>query len=195
MDLCSIAETCSRFQQIAGRSFRRKLTLKKNGMFIVTSTNFHDQPLKERGVQRVVTNVGALVSDFSISENIAECRLGSLNGIFEQAVNRFEKLKRLQIYGFQMPAVSTEKLKKVMKGLELLELQWTCTSDATLFEGLDELTDLRLIHVENCGAILGEFFPKLQRFTFSTTIRHGNTDQAFGKFISRHNCLKALHLI
>ncbi|KAG4076654.1 hypothetical protein HA402_001941 [Bradysia odoriphaga] len=208
LDLCSIAETCTRFQQITEQIFPKKLALERNGPYVVDSEKFFGQHLQENDVKRVLTNFGLMISDFSISERLSRCKRerASLDSVFMDAVtrHRFNNLKILHIYGFKLPAVCTNQLKKIFKRLQLLELQWVSTSDATLFDGLDSLVDLRVMQVENCSAILEKVFPALERFMYYTThLRHAVTNRRatlvhyFDKlmtFVARHHDLKAIDL-
>ncbi|XP_037037791.1 uncharacterized protein LOC119075455 [Bradysia coprophila] len=208
LDLCSIAETCTRFQLITELIFPKKLALERNGPYVVDAEKYFGQHLEEHDVKRVLTNFGFVVSDFSISERISRCKRerDSLDCVFMDAVTRhhFDSLKSLHIYGFKLPDICTDQFKEMFKRLQLLELQWVSTSDATLFDGLHSLVDLRVMQVENCGAILEKVFPALERFTYFTThlrhtitIRRTKLVQSFDKlmtFVARHHDLKVIDL-
>lgn len=208
LDLCSIAETCSRFHQVVQRIFPWTFALEKNDFFTVASERYCGQQLRQCDLSRVMANFGSIVSDFSISARISRCRRDrcSLDYVLMEAVARnfFDNLKCLRFYGFKMPATCTDKIREIFKRLQILDLQWVSTSDPTLFEGLNSLVELRVIQVESCSAILDKVFPRLERLTYFTTDirmsdagtnRHAKLGPSFDTlmtFIARHSGLKAI---
>lgn len=101
-----------------------------------------------------------------------------------------ECLERLRIV--RLKSV-TFKLKPTFQQLHVLEI-WHASieGDKTLFAECSSLVDLKLIEVKNCSAILENFFPKLELFSYRN--QRIETNLPLSTFISSHKNLKTLIL-
>lgn len=197
MDLCSLAEACTRFQRITERVFPKELWIDicLNGHCEVVSRYSPFRGNRAHEIERILRNFGSFISALSISRHTREDRaVFVLNLVTKYCVDTLERLRiHSQIGFFEIPAVLTIQLKPIFKRLQLLELRnAVIVDDETLFTGFDSLIELRVIMVENGFALLENIFPKLQRFTFQGMF--DKVDHSLPIFISRHTSLKSLDL-
>lgn len=196
IDLCSLAQTCTRFQW----------TLVQH--LVPKGIRFHEIDQAEnclvrtytpKEVNRIFKNFGSLLSEVSIDglDDVGNIELNLL------AQHCSDCLKRLLIRDNELSKDLTVKLKPIFVHLQSLVLDFvTVPDDSTLFAGLDSLIELRVCWVENCGAILHNVFPNLIKFKYekrrlSQTVRYPYYEQtlkALTTFISQHRVLKALDL-
>ncbi|KAG4078595.1 hypothetical protein HA402_003242 [Bradysia odoriphaga] len=188
LDLCSIAETCQRFQQIVQSVSPRELCIRirQTGdydiktRYALTSTN-------APGIERIFKNFGSHLTGISISiprmafsydeyikQNMEVVQRqqqkqydGSNFVLNVVALFCVDSLKVLKICGLKVPRYITDELRPIFARLEVLKIRdAVVTDDDTLFAGCDKLTELRVVHVDNCQAILANIFPKLELFGY-----------------------------
>lgn len=196
MDVCSLGETCKRFQPISQRVFSKNcsINMTNEGRYDVVSRKLlQSENLPSQNIERILKNFGSFLSEVSIShyqsrENVeASCFVLKL--VSEHCV---ENLVTLRIHSLIIPAFPTVKLNQIFKRLQILDLQYvTIEDDRMLFAELDSLVELRVRWVENCSAMLENIFPKLKRFTHWGTHQ---VDQLLLTFISRHTSLVTLEI-
>lgn len=75
MDLCSIAESCSRFQLISQRLFPKNLRVygKGHGLYDVASSEYlNNNDLSSQAIERILKNFGSFLSEISITSYCEE---------------------------------------------------------------------------------------------------------------------------
>ncbi|XP_037040486.1 uncharacterized protein LOC119077390 isoform X2 [Bradysia coprophila] len=188
LDLCSIAETCQRFQEVVQRASPRELCIRIRHTgdydiktrYALTSTN-------GPGIERIFKNFGPLLTGISIAIprvafSYEEYIKQNMEVVQRQQQKQYEgsnfvlhvvarfcvdSLKVLKICGLKVPRYITEELRPIFARLEVLKIRDAVVSDDdTLFAGCDALTELRVVHVDNCQAILANIFPKLELFGY-----------------------------
>ncbi len=204
MDLCSVAETCTRFHSIANDITKNGLSVKIIGQSCYKfNTKHHTHKTYRRDdLKRIFKNFGSSLREISISSfDRQEDFL--LNLVADSCV---EYLERLSIDFLTIPEAVAVKLRPNFKQLQSLALVDVHLEAAnpSLFDECPLLVSLVVNSVRNCGAILENTFPKLERFEYqkyclvlSERINDPSSQQNFATlstFISRHAMLTKLHL-
>lgn len=186
MDLCSLAETCTRFKLIAQRLFPKSFSIKH---YLEDDYNFqlgdYSGTWKSaHNINRVFKNFGSCLSTISIS---------SLPNVLHLvAMHCDDTLNSLKIVSINVPDALTVKLKPIFKHLQKLVIAYA-TIDANLFASCDSLIELKVV---SCTAILVNYFPKLERFSYQNIESNKSFHIQFllTKFISCHKSLKAIYV-
>lgn len=197
MDLCALGETCTRFQQITGRLFKKQFCIK------VCNSGDYEFKLRKyscgnraHDAERIFKNFGSMLSAITIS-TLSSAAVGRLYFALN-LVSTYcgVTLECLTIDGMTIPVDLTVKLKPIFKQLQMLELRdVSILSDKTLLAEFDSLIELRLINVRNDSALLENIFPQLKRFTLKQlTYFSDYADIDLSTFISRHTNLKTLDI-
>lgn len=190
MDLCSVAETCKRFQRISQRVFPKDLCVRGgNGYCDVSSRKYlHNKNRAAQTVERIFKNFGSRLTEVSVSPKYRHEKPSNnlLNLVAEYCG---EDLKSLTIRGLNIPASLTVKLNEIFKRLQLLDLRNVSVVHGTkVFADLNSMIELR---VENSDAILANIFTKLESFTYRSD---APLKRSMPKFIRTHPDLKTLNL-
>lgn len=186
--MCSIAETCERFQRIARRAFPKELCIRirhKGGYHI--KTRYDLAIINRQAVERIFKNFGPVLSAVSITiprdcfsyeellkQNNEIVQLqqqkqyDDSNFVLRMVARHcVDSLKVLKISGVKIPRFVTEELRPILGQLEVFKIGDSVVSDNdSLFAGCNSLIELRAVHVENCAAILANNFPKLELFGY-----------------------------
>lgn len=206
MDLCSLAETCTRFQQTTKRIFPKELNIsileiKSEEFFYVTSGIDRRSMKKYKAcdIERILKIFGSTSRAISI-ENFPHCGIEKATNFVLNLVteNCADNLNSLKINCMKIDNILTVKLRPIFKRLQKLQLDHIPISvDNELFADLDSLIELHVSQRLFTSNIMKIIFPKLERFTsvwpdfgFAPIMEH----QPFSTFISRHTGLKALTL-
>lgn len=164
MDLCSIAETCKRFQLIVRRVIQKKISfsfdcLRKTPYGFKLGTVLDFTTDKPRDVQRVFSNFGSSLSKIFIWSYARK------KSFLFNLVKRHcsDELKHLSI-NILPKSVHGVKLKSSnIKGLESLSFHFvSIEANKSQFAGLDSLVELTLDYTTNCEKILENVFPRLE---------------------------------
>lgn len=196
MDLCCLAETCSRFKEITGRVFPKGLSIKycRAEDYKIKSKKYsRSRGHREQDIERIFKNFGSFIQAISLSSFSVRCEYKTyfvLNLVGRHCV---DNLRSLTIDNMKINEVVAAKLKPIFKQLQLLDLMFVVIMcDKTLFEGLDSLVELRLYDAGDCRTILENTFPKLKHFRFYQDYFFIN--KFLINFVARHTGLKTLHL-
>ncbi len=194
VDLCSLAETCRRFQQISQRIFPKELNI-----YI-----FDDRVCFESGnlmgnfqpwcsVERILKHFGPILEGISFSM-LSGSRPMMRSNVMLNFVATYcvGTLKRLTLDDMNISEMLAVKLQSIFKRLELLDIQYGSVDSGIVFTGCDSLIDLRVCNVKNSKMILENTFPRLQRLSYSEYLLEIN--EHFYNFILRHNALIKLHV-
>lgn len=167
MDLCSLADTCTRFQQIVQRVFPRGLSIEiqLTGYRVGASRKY--LPIENRppqDVRNIFKNYASFLSEVSIASSLIRTSRSSehplrfvLNLVTEYCG---DDLASLKIKYLNIPADLSVELKPIFKRLQILELTLvSIEGDRTLFADLNSLIELRVSWVDNSSAILENIFP------------------------------------
>lgn len=208
LDLCSLAETCSRFQQITKLVFPKnfRINATNNGDYAVIWKNAQFRGNDPNDIDRILKNFGSSLSACSLSA-ISCCHPCSCCVIEDNILNLLTKhpvdsLESLKIDGFKVPHVIQAKLKSIFEKLQVLDLKDVCIDcDNELFAECSSLIKLRVVGVKNDSFILDSAFPKLERFGYGNpkVDYSGNGasqtyEKPLSEFILRHKKLKTIHL-
>ncbi len=203
MDLCSVAETCTRFQQIVSRLIPNGISCRvnRNREIEAISEKCKRKPFRRNDVKRILKNFGSSMRSITID---------NCHGVSEDIFLLNLVLKHygdtLVNFNFayqQVPDVLTLKLNAMLKQLKsIILLSVVLPDNKALFADCDELVELTVQDVENCGAILKNVFPRLRRFEYSGERNISELDdsaqaqhlETLTTFISRHPTLKILWL-
>lgn len=194
MDLCSLAETCTRFQQIIRRTVPKGICIyvNLNQSYDVESEKYlHSTNLPHDDIERIFKYFGPFLSAIDICD---EPSLFLLNMVTEYCVNTLDSLTIIGSIGslINIPAVLAVKLKPIFKRLQRLDIG--NVTDKTLFAECASLTDLKFNDEKNCGAILGSIFPKLEQFSYTNLEFDEQALINTTTFFLRHTSLKTLVL-
>lgn len=164
MDVCSLGETCKRFQQISQCVFPKNCSIemtKKDHYDVVSTTKFlNSKKRPSQDIERIFKSFGSFLTEVSIVEQSTFV----LNLVSEYCV---ENLENLMLHSCTIPIVILSvKMEPIFKRLQTLDLRYVdIECDQALFADLDSLVELSVWYVENCSVILENIFPKLERFT------------------------------
>ncbi|XP_037051417.1 uncharacterized protein LOC119085211 [Bradysia coprophila] len=201
-DLCSLAETCTRFQQITQRVFPKGFSIERNHYCCDHSYMDEDRCQyrfksgtqsicyeNAEDVERILKNFGPHLSTLLIScdETVANlvakyCDDISLNDL------RIEDIRSIECLSVKLKPIFQRLLTLVIVGCHLV-------IDATTLElNCDSLIELIIVSSTGCGAILSNTFPNLDRFTFrhSDVYSANESSDLLSAFIGRHRRLRAL---
>lgn len=186
MDLCSVAETCSRLKQIANRNFTRAYKC----------CNFNELSLKTiHEVRRFLINFGSLITELTIKSDLNGMSVRILDLVIRYCKNTLESLTLKQ---YEITEYLTAKLRPMFSNLKKIHLE-NCSlygDGQKLFANCGSLIELKAIqldHEDDDGIILENVFPKLERFVLEQTY-FNNDDSELNLFVSRHEGLKELSL-
>ncbi len=204
LDLSSLAETCKRFQQLVQRVTPSELDVRtvrtRDYPYLVVSKNNSQYSTATNDIKRIFKNFGSSFNAISFT-GLGDTEYFLLNQITDHCS---QNLKCLRLDHLRIPEILTVKLQTIFKQLQKLELSVVCCTELhqTLFADCHSLVELTVGWVENCGSILENIFPKLERFTYNKrklvdSMKNPRKEQSWetlSTFISRHSTLKALEL-
>lgn len=184
MDLCSIAETCTHFREIADGVFLKKFAFYVWESSLGTSAN---------DVKRILIHFGSLISKFGILQSPEDEDMTTATCI-TNLVTRYciNTLESLHIDGYEIPEVTTVKLKPLFKHLERCTMSNVTINGngKELFANCESMNYLNIQFLNNPADILLNVFPKLEMFTYKS---YGCDDEyLLAIFISRNKSLKGL---
>lgn len=196
MDLCSIAETCTRFNQIIKRVFPKKFEIYiNNNDYEFKSRDSVSSGKQAFDVERILKNFGPLLQAITISD-VPKLTHKSIPTDFLNLLtrNRYSSLLKLEISFVEIPEVYTVKLKPIFKHLQQLFVCGITIKGGgrNLFANCDSLIELKVHEMNNCDVILDNVFPKLERFIYRNT--NYDFEHFLSVFISRHKSLKTLDI-
>lgn len=203
MDMCALAQTCTRFKQIIERIFPKVFDIRFNDDHHEINSKYSSvRGNKAADIEHILRNFGSFLSEIAVStaadrRTSEERAVFVLNLVAKCCVDALSTLRIGSTYAyFEIPVVLTVQLKPIFRRLQLLELvKVSVVDDATLFADFDSLVELRVIHVRYCDAILENVFPQLKRMTFVDTCRKSfNIVRKLTAFIARSTSLKTLDL-
>lgn len=189
MDLCSIAETCTLFKEIANEIFSKEYARACSSMFSKIST--HD-------IERSLKIFGSLISHFAIhdsSEDISDKEdMPEFTFIIDMVTTYCaDTIKKLHLTELEIPEVLAVKCIPLFKKLMHLDLSKVTINGGgkELFASCELLVSLAVFEFNHSADILENIFPILERFSY---IREDDYDDEYllAVFISRHKKLKAL---
>lgn len=208
LDLCSLAETCTRFRATAHRVMMEKfsrfsfnahyyVSYGENGYaghktYIFQSGPFMYETRKRSEVERVFRSFGMFLSKVSVGNE----------QFMVDLVEKYCDDQRLKCLKFQSVKISPTlavNLRPIFRRLHTLTL-WgvSIDGDATLFSGLDSLVELNTKFIKNCEKILENVFPKLELFMFrqfeTITGLHHLTLKRLLTFIASNTTMKSIDL-
>lgn len=203
MDLCSLSETCTRFQKIVRRVFPTKLEITFRGEteYDVTSskssTSRTKKLLENQGnddIEIILRNCGSSLCGLTINSyrDSSDERLSFLLNLVSKYC--VDALESPDIDCEKVSEISTVKSNPIFnRRLQALVLNGINIRDGLdFFDDLESLIELTFENVTGCSPILETSFPKLKRFTF---IDYRVDDFSLQKFITHHPRLKTLRII
>lgn len=204
-DLCSIAETCTLFQQITRRVFPKDLDIKINSSweweYVFSSRRYEEQDIVD--AERILKNFGSILTEIVI-HGVGKWLGGTSYDLVVQLVAEYcvDSLDSLKIWDenskidVKLSVDTTVKLKPILKRLQILHLSYVdIVEDETLFADCDSLVELSVACVDGMRPLLGNTFPKLERFTcIDNYLDEVDEVDQVAHFISRHPKLTTLHL-
>lgn len=188
LDLCSIAETCPSFKEIAERVFPRDLTVR------IHNKSFLSNRRCALDAERIFRNFGSLLSAIRISGPAVSLKF-VLNLLTTYCT--YDTLKELDISNFNIrlniewKPIFNRLQKLVIRGVEIQ--CWDYYGTIPIFENCDSLIELQLYGVDTSWIILQNDFPKLERFCYESYEDADYERHLYG-FISRHKRLKSLQI-
>lgn len=201
LDLCSLAETCSRFQQIVRRYFPVTLEVTLDGIgYSIVSSKYSNSNLKrtwkgkflDDGIEKILKNFGSTLREIRIrgheNENYMDESSFLLNLMSKYCVDHLRSTDD----NMETAEVLTVKSKPTFNRLQVLILiKISIESGFDSFADFDSLTELKVEFVKGYTSILETIFPKLQRFH----LKVGQIDEfLFQSFISCHSKLRTLQV-
>lgn len=195
LDMCSLAETCTRFKGIAQRVFLKDLAISPYwwGKYLIISSKDHRRMYEEVHVKRILKNFGSKLSTLSIEWDDSSV----VNSVARYCSGG--TLKELHIRGTESAVGLDLRLKSICQ--RLLKFQFDrcdfLNCDASPVVNCDSLVELGIIGSCGCVAILQQTFPNLERFSFLHSKIYSrnssdNNGDILSKFIERHEGLKTL---
>lgn len=191
MDMCSVAETCTRLKAITQRVFPKKFCIECNncGTYKFITKNSSTVKTREE-IERILKNFGHYLHTYSSRGEDA---------VIMNAVSKYcndGSLKNLTLCEMDCTADLLVKLKTIFQWLFTLSIRECNVRDdiTALTLNFDSLTELNVIVVEGCDAILKKTFPKLERFRFSDAVYVIERGDILAKFIGSHPLLRSLHM-
>lgn len=196
LDLCSLAETCTRFKRLTQGAFPREFKVIVGSECGYNNTREYKFQSKNysssssvNDVVRILTNFGSHLSaltmhgnDSTVTDVVSKyCDDGSLKRmeIFDMGIIEDVSVKFKKIF-YHLEALSFNGAHKDHEGLRGTNIPLNC----------DSLLELEIMCVNGCSAILSNTFPNLERFCFQQ-YHIGETDIVL-EFIGRHKSLRAL---
>lgn len=188
-DLCSLAETCRRFQSVTPRLFRRSFYFdaKKYWEFsFKTGSHCADSG---REVVRVWRNFGNCFTEVSGMHRFVLDLTATYGG---------DNLTYLFLNDMHLTEADTQKMGAVFQRLQTLVLcNISIDGNELLTTKMDSLVRLQLLSVKNDQTILTNVFPNLKEFAYVPSSDYSITDetlQPLKNFIELHNRLKSLQI-
>lgn len=198
IDLCSLAQTCTRFQRIVRQIFPTKLEIvfrPADKKYSVESSKYQRSKTKQllekqeaADIENILRSCGSTLSEFSIKDSfyLLESSSFLLNLLSKYFVERLET-------PFLLPTADNQILKseQIFSQLQVLVLNRMDIRDGfDSFADFGSLTELRVFDVKGCCSILRTIFPELKRFFF---IDSKVNYFSLRSFISHHSRLKTLY--
>lgn len=193
MDLCSVAESSVRLNQVANR--------------IIAAShkccNFNEISLKTiYEMRRFLINFGSSIEEFTLGpsydfENKSE---GMSVRLLDLVIRYCSKtLQSLELYDYEITEYLTAKLRPMFNKLKKLHIEAGTFYGLgkRLFANCANLVELKVVNVENCtdemGMIFENHFPKLERFKYKHYYDDYD-DYNLEMFVSRHKLLKTFSM-
>ncbi|XP_037037798.1 uncharacterized protein LOC119075459 [Bradysia coprophila] len=196
IDLCSLAETCKRFQQITQRVCAKDFDISRSSDRLRVRCTFksmeYSKSYREHNVERILANFGHCLSTLSIGEG---------NQFVVNLVGKYcgdVTLKRLEIRRMTYVEGLRLQLKSLFQRLLALSIIDCHLLAASSYFNCDSLIELEIVDSTGCIAILNNDFPNLKRFTLRYHTMWPGRDGYYvtgvvSRFIGRHK-LRVLHL-
>lgn len=175
LDLCSIGETCTRFREISQRIAPREFhfNIRKDSTYNLESGKNENQTYGPTDIKRIFKNFGPILRAVSITfskyyERFPGCRRefnDLINLVIEHCSS--DNLLSLKIEYQRISRYYLVEMMPIFERLQILNLKDVRMIGASTaqFAGLLSLVELYVYNVNDCGAILQNIFPKLERFT------------------------------
>lgn len=206
IDLCSLSQTCRRFQEIVQCIAPKKCDFDQNHMsdYKVKAGNYLHKMFRSAEVEKIFKHLGLMLKCISIRG-----RSYTAPYLLVDLMARYcdEEFKSLTMSHVRMTAEFTPKLKRTFSRLHTLHLTEVSTDRSfTSFTGMTSLVELRICNVEYCSELLVNNFPKLKRFGYRKQLiisghltshffpSHTQYLETVTDFLLRHNSLEALDL-
>lgn len=145
MDLCRVTETCKRFRSLTQSVIGKELS------FTASSSTFcfYSRKLKYKSgtrsdAKRIFKHFGRRINEVIIANGNPQLQCDALNFVINHCD---EALTHLELYHLRIPATLTQEIKPV-------------------FSGLNSLSELLVVEVQNCNIILENVFPYLKRLIY-----------------------------
>ncbi|XP_037031225.1 uncharacterized protein LOC119070828 [Bradysia coprophila] len=190
MDLCSVAETCTRLKAIATRIFTK----------LHKSCKFNEMSLQTiHEMRRMLINFGSSITDLTIgpSYELEQHYDGIAARVLDLVIRCCSKtLESLRLKDFQISDHLIGKLRPMFAKLKLLHIDDGYIGDGKqLFANCASLIELKVTNWENDenGMIFENKFPKLERFKYKRS-HDDYDDYDLETFVSNHKGLKALSM-
>lgn len=189
MDLCSVAESCTRLKHIANQIFAAAHKI----------CNFNAMSLKTiHEIRRFLLNFGPSIIELTIDELI---EFDKINGRILDLVVRccHKTLLSLTLKNYEITQYLTSKLKPLFNNLQKLCIEGGSIEGSAkyLFSNCTSLVELKLINLEDytedTGMIFENRFPKLERFKYEKMYDNYD-DYNLEVFVSRHKALKTFSM-
>lgn len=206
IDLCNIAETCKRFEQIVRRVVPRHFHVHKGCDFTtiymrnISSRRLTFTAVETSDLKRIFKRFGSLLTKIGIHSvgynsynfNHYDAKLQFLKLVAMNCVGNLKTLNIKSQCTMKIPRALVIELNPIFKQLETVQLDgvfFDC--DKTQIANFHSLVKLNLINVRNCGTILlKKVYPKLEAFTYIS-----NSDvQTLSPFILRNPTLKYMFI-
>lgn len=189
MDLCSVAESCTRLKQIANRIFAGTHKI----------CNFNGMSLKTiHEMRRFLLNFGSSITELTIEESN---EFEKMSARILDLVIRYccKTLQSLTLKKYEITVYLTSKLRPMFNNLQKLCIEGGSIEGAGkhLFSNCGSLVELKVINLENetedFGIIFENRFPKLERFKYEKKYDDYG-DYNLEEFVSRHKRLKTFSM-
>lgn len=193
MDLCSLAETCKRFQSIVRKTLPKDINFTHmgcGGEYVFKSKRCKlGRYRREKDAKRIFKEFGSSIVSIHISTDCTHVVWKRIDFLIDSIARHCDNLKNLSFNNCSiMSYVQAVKLKPVFKRLEKLTLrEVSLIGDPQLYAGMDSMVELTLYDVQNCSAILENNLPKLETLQY---VADHLPMSNFASLISRYSNLK-----
>lgn len=191
MDLCSVAETCTRFKALAQRSFTKKFCIERNNGDIYKFISKKSRSdITEDEIERILKSFG---------HNLYAYSSHGEDAIVMNAVPKYcdgGTLKELTFCGMDCTVDFIVKFKSIFRQLFVLTIRECKVHEdiSTVQLNFDSLIELNVIRVEGCDAIFKKTFPKLKSFRFDDATCSIGRGDILSMFIGCHPFLSSLRM-
>ncbi|XP_037043193.1 uncharacterized protein LOC119079408 [Bradysia coprophila] len=197
IDLCSLAETCTRFKQITQRVFPKEFGIEYWDDCVGLGYEFKSKKYYRRDytlqdVERILKNFGPYLSTLKIGRDLAVVNLVAQYCADNVTLKhlKISELKSIQGVRVQLNSIFRQLLKLSIYDCDLVI--------ASSNMDCDSLIELNIFNSCGCTAILRHTFPNLRRFIWhcSNIYSRRANDESFYfiNFIERHRHIKAINL-